>query len=171
LFREQADLSAYLTVLERSLHTVHTLAIKDGQARLQVVAFPGHQGPPVLDNVTLVRTPEGFSTLHTGDQSGAEGEGTDFDWLAQIGHYQQVDVLLTNGWANDLHRIVRGVNPCLVIPGHQNEMTHPVPHREEYTQDYERMFGLYYPFIVMAWGESYLYSKPPWLKGVLPDED
>jgi hypothetical protein len=124
-----------------------------------------------LNNVTLVKTVEDFTVLHTGDQSGDEGEGTDFDWLAQIGHYHQVDVLLTNGWTNDLHRIVRGVNPCLVIPGHENEMTHSVPHREEYTQDYERMFGPHYPFIIMAWGENYLYTKPAEQKGVLPDEE
>ncbi len=70
-----------------------------------------------------------------------------------------MDVLLSNGWTNDLHRIVRGVNPQLVIPGHQNEMTHEVSHREEYTQDYERMFGLHYPYIVMVWGESFLYRR------------
>jgi L-ascorbate metabolism protein UlaG (beta-lactamase superfamily) len=171
LFPEDSDLSSYLIVPKRDPHTVHTIPIRGGAGRLEVVTYPGHQGPPVLCNVTLVRTVEGFAVLHTGDQSGDEGEGTDFDWLAQIGHYQQVDVLLTNGWTNDLHRIVRGVNPCLVIPGHQNEMTHAAPHREEYTQDYERMFGLHYPFIVMAWGENYHYMKPAELKGVLPDED
>ena len=171
LFPEAPDLSSYLTVPERGLHTVHTLPIRGGKSRLKVVAFPGHQGPPVLNNVTLVKTVEDFTVLHTGDQSGNEGEGTDFDWLAQIGHYHQVDVLLINGWANDLHRIVRGVNPCLVLPGHENEMTHAVPHREEYTQDYQRMFGLHYPFIVMAWGENYLYTKPAEQKGVLPDEE
>lgn len=170
LFPEEADLSSYLTVPERGLHTVHTLPIRGGKSLLKVVAFPGHQGPPVLNNVTLVKTLEDFTVLHTGDQSGKEGEGSDFDWLAQIGHYHQVDVLLINSWANDLHRIVRGVNPCLVLPGHQNEMTHTVPHREEYTQDYERMFGLHYPFIVMAWGENYLYTKPAEQTGVLPDE-
>ena len=171
LFPQAPDLSSYLTVPERSLHTVHTLPIRGGKTGLKVVTFPGHQGPPILNNVTLVKTMEDFTVLHTGDQSGDEGEGTDFDWLAQIGHYHQVDVLLTNGWTNDLHRIVRGVNPCLVIPGHENEMTHAVPHREEYTQDYERMFGLHYPFIVMAWGENYLYTKPAEQKGVLPDEE
>ena len=171
LFSEDPVLSRYLTILERSLHAVHTIPIHNGTSRLNVVIFPGHQGAPVLDNVTLVRSTEGLTVVHTGDQSGDEGEGTDFDWIAQIGHYHQVDVLLNNGWTNDLHRIVRGVNPSLVIPGHENEMTHPVPHREEYTQDYERMFGLHYPFIVMAWGESYHYKKAAELKGILPDED
>lgn len=50
-------------------------------------------------------------------------------------------------------------------------MTHAVPHREEYTQDYERMFDLHYPFIVMAWGGNFLYTKPAEQKGVLPDEE
>jgi hypothetical protein len=81
-----------------------------------------------------------------------------------------VDVLLPNGWANDLHRIVRGVNPELVIPGHENEMGHVVSHREAYSQDYERMFGLHYPFVVMTWGESFLYKRPVTAGGVLIDE-
>jgi L-ascorbate metabolism protein UlaG (beta-lactamase superfamily) len=170
LFPQDSALSDYVTVLERTLHTVHTLLIRAGASRLDVVTYPGHQ-PPLVNNVTLVKTVEGCTVVQTGDQSGGEGEGSDFDWLSQIGHYHQVDVLLCNGWANDLHRIVRGVNPCLVIPGHENEMTHAVPHREEYTQDYERMFGLHYPFIVMAWGENYHYKKPAELKGILPDED
>jgi L-ascorbate metabolism protein UlaG (beta-lactamase superfamily) len=170
LFVEEPTLSRYLTVFERALHAVQAIPIRGGRSQLNVVTFPGHQGAPVLNNVTLVKTVEDFTVLHTGDQSGEEGEGSDFDWLAQIGHYQQVDVLLTNGWANGLHRIVRGVNPCLVIPGHENEMTHAVPHREEYTQDYERMSGLHYPFIVMAWGENYHYMKAAELKGELPDE-
>jgi hypothetical protein len=133
---------------------------KTERAVLKVVTYPGHQGPPVQNNVNLVITPEDFTVVHTGDQSGDEDPGHDFDWLAHIGHNHRVDVLLSNGWTNDLHRIVRGVNPQLVIPGHQNEMTHEVSHREEYTQDYERMFGLHYPYIVMAWGESFLYRRP-----------
>ena len=154
-----------VTVLERTPHAEHALA------GLRVVAFPGHQGPPVLNNVTLVRTAEDFTILHTGDQSGDEGEGGDFDWLARIGHDRRVDALLVNGWTNGLHRMVRGVNPRLVMPGHENELSHAVPHREEYTQDYERMFGLDYPFIVMAWGESFHYAKPAERLGELPDED
>lgn len=171
LFTEDTALSNYLTVPERSLGRVHSISLREGKGNLQVVTYPGHQGVPVLNNVTLVTTAEGFTVVHTGDQSGEEGSGGDFDWLTHVGHYHRVDVLLSNGWTNDLHRIVRGVNPQLVIPGHQNEMTHEVPHREEYTQDYERMFGLHYPYIMMAWGEGYLYRKSAEWKGVLPDED
>jgi hypothetical protein len=171
LFPNQPEISGALTVPERSTDTVHEIKIQGGARTLKVVTYPGHQGKPVLDNVHLVTTPDDFTVVHTGDQSGDEGAGTDFDWLAQIGHYHQVDVLLPNGWTNDLHRVVRGVDPQLVIPGHENEMSHPVAHREEYTQDYERMFGLHYPFIVMAWGESFLYRKPADLIGILPDEN
>ena len=171
LFIEEPALSNYLTVLERSLHETHTILIRGGRSRVNVVALPGHQGVTVLNNVTLVKSIEDLTVVHTGDQSGDEGDGSDFGWLAQIGHFHEVDVLLCNGWANGLHRIVRGVNPRLVIPGHENEMTHSVPHREEYTQDYERMFGLHYPFIVMAWGECYQYIKSAELNGILPDEN
>ena len=170
-FAEDVSLSGYLTVPERSLDTIHEIPVQNGKRNLKVVTYPGHQGPPVQNNVNLVIAPEGFTVVHTGDQSGDEDPGHDFDWLAHIGHNHRVDVLLSNGWTNDLHRIVRGVNPHLVIPGHENEMTHEVSHREEYTQDYERMFGLHYPYIVMAWGEGYLYRRPAEAAGLLPDED
>jgi L-ascorbate metabolism protein UlaG (beta-lactamase superfamily) len=171
LWQDDPEFATKLTYPKRSITDTYEIKIQGGRQSLQVVTYPGHQGPPVVDNVNLVTTPENYSVLQTGDQSGDEGPGTDFDWLSQIGHYHRVDVLLPNGWANDLHRIVRGVNPQLVIPGHENEMSHYVWHREEYTQDYERMFGLHYPFIVMSWGESYLYTKPASMAGLLPDED
>lgn len=171
LFAEDAALSNYLTVPERSLDTVHEIAVQNGKRSLKVVTYPGHQGPPVRNNVNLVIAPEGFTVVHTGDQSGDEDPGHDFDWLAHVGHNHRVDVLLSNGWTNDLHRVVRGVNPQLVIPGHQNEITHEVSHREEYTQDYERMFGLHYPYIVMTWGENFLYRRPAEAIGELPDEN
>ena len=171
LWASDADLSKQLTYPKRGVDEVHQIQVRGGKEVLKVVSYPGHQGPSVTNNVNLVSTPEDFSVLHTGDQSGDEGAGTDFDWLTQIGHYRHVDVLLCNGWTNDLHRMVRGVDPQLVIPGHENEMSHQIDHREEYTQDYERMFGLNYPYIVMTWGESYLYTKRPYETGVLPDEN
>ena len=171
LWQDDPEFATKLTYPKRSIDETYEIKIQGGRQTLRIVTYPGHQGPPVVDNVNLVTTPEGYSVLQTGDQSGDEGAGTDFDWLSQIGHYHRVDVLLPNGWANDLHRIVRGVNPQLVIPGHENEMSHLVWHREEYTQDYERMFGLHYPFIVMSWGESYLYTRPASMAGLLPDED
>jgi hypothetical protein len=51
--------------------------------------------------------------------------------------------------------MARGVNPNLILTGHENEMAHTVDHREDYTQTYNHLFGSAYPFIVMSWGEGY----------------
>jgi L-ascorbate metabolism protein UlaG (beta-lactamase superfamily) len=152
------EITARLTYLKRSVSLVQTIPIRNGTQTLKVVAYPGHQGEPVPNNVYLVTTSEGFCVAHTGDQSGAEGPGSDFDWIAQIGRDHQVDVLLPNCWTTDIKRMARGVNPKLIITGHENEMGHTVDHREDYTQTYNRLFGTRYPFIVMAWGEAYHYS-------------
>jgi hypothetical protein len=98
---------------------------------------------------------------NTGDPSGAEGPGSDFDWIAQIGRDHHVDVLFPNCWTNSLGRMIRGVNPELVITGHENEMSHTVEHREDYTQTWNRLFESRYPALVMTWGESYHYRKDP----------
>lgn len=157
LWQDQ-ELAAKLTYLKRSAAEVHSVPIRDGGQTLKVVAYPGHQGEPVVNNVYLVTTPEGLTLVHTGDQSGAEGPGSDFDWIAQIGRDHQVDVLMPNCWTTDIKRVARGVNPKLILTGHENEMGHTVDHREDYTQTYNRLFGTRYPFIVMAWGEAYHYS-------------
>lgn len=178
LWADDPEFAGKLTYPDRSSKTVQRIPIRGGTRALKLFCYPGHQNPEipepgntVLNNVNLVVTPEGFSVLQTGDQSGPEGPGTDFDWLTQVGHYHHVDILLTDGWANDLHRIVRGINPQLVIPAHENEMSHQVSHREAYMQDYERMFGLHYPYLVMTWGETYLYNVPVSETGILPDEN
>jgi L-ascorbate metabolism protein UlaG (beta-lactamase superfamily) len=160
LWSDVPDLASRLTYPKRSVSEVHDIPIQNGERVLKVVSYPGHQGKAVLVNVNLVTTPEGFTVLQTGDQSGEEGPGSDFDWMAQIGRDHHVDVLMPNAWANGLQRIVRGVNPELVITGHENEMGHAVDHREDYTQTYTHLFNVRYPFLVMTWGESYLYRGP-----------
>ncbi len=70
LFVDDAALSNNLTVPERSLDKVHEISIQNGKSSLKVVTYPGHQGPPVQNNVNLVITPEDFTVVHTGDQSG-----------------------------------------------------------------------------------------------------
>jgi len=161
------EIASRLTFPKRSVTTVQALPIQNGRQTLKVVAYPGHQGPSVTNNVHLVTTPEGFTVVQTGDQSGPEGPGSDFDWIAQIGANHHVDVLLPNCWTTDIGRVARGVNPELIITGHENEMAHTVDHREDYTQTYNHLHGSRYPFIVMAWGETYHYGK---LKKVSSDE-
>ncbi|MGC4053146.1 MAG: hypothetical protein QM757_27910 [Paludibaculum sp.] len=152
-------LAKAVTHLPRTTGPAQTLSLANGR-NLTVLPYPGHQGPRILVNVTLVTTPEGFTVVQTGDQSGSEAPGSDFDWLAQIGRDHKVDILMPNCWANGLGRMVRGINPALVITGHENEMGHKVDHREDYTQTYTRLFPIRYPAIVMTWGESFLYQRP-----------
>jgi len=161
LWSDVPDLASRLTYPERSTEIIHSVSIRNGTQVLKVIAYPGHQGNAPLNNVHLVITPDGFTVVQTGDQSGFEGPGGDFDWIAQIGRDHQVDVLLPNCWGNVLGRTIRGVNPELVITGHENEMSHTVDHREDYTQTYNHLFELRYPAIVMTWGESYHYLKDP----------
>ncbi|MCC7174092.1 MAG: MBL fold metallo-hydrolase [Bryobacterales bacterium] len=157
LWKDTPDLASRMIYPKRDAAGTYSVPVRGGVAALKVVTYPGHQGETILNNVNLVITPEGFSVLQTGDQSGSEGPGGDWDWLTQIGRDHHVDVLLPNCWQNALGRTIRGVNPELVITAHENEMGHTVDHREDYTQTYNHLFGVRYPFIVMTWGESYHY--------------
>ena len=159
LWSDRPDLTSRLTYPTRSVDQIHTISVQGGKQALRVVAFPGHQGRTVLNNVHLVTSPEGFTVMQTGDQSGADVPGSDLDWLANIARSHHVDVLLPNCWTNGLDRLVRGVNPALVITGHENEMAHTVDHREDYTQTYTRLHGVPWPFVLMTWGESFHYQR------------
>lgn len=158
LWKDQPGLARRLTVLERSTIKTHALPVHGGKQTVDVVAYPGDQ-EGVPNNLILVTTPDGFTVVHTGDEWQMDQPGDDFSWIADIGRDHKVDVLLPNIWTFHLDRMVRGINPALVISGHENEMGHTVPHREDYTQSYNRLFGIRYPSIVMAWGESYLYDR------------
>ena len=154
----RSQLSQKLTYPKRSATIVQEIPIQDGKQILKVVAYPGHQGD-ITNNVHLVTTPDGFTVIQTGDQSGSEAPGSDFDWIAHVGHNHDVDVLMPNCWTTNIKRVARGIDPKLIITGHENEMGHTVDHREDYTQTYNHLFGSSYPFIVMSWGESFHYRK------------
>jgi len=145
LWKDNAGFAARLTYPRRNATEVHEIA------KLKVVAYPGHQGRDILNNVHLVTTPEGFTSIQTGDQSNTE----DFAWIGHIGSQHKVDALLPNCWTTDIQRMVRGVNPRYVITGHENEMAHTVPHREDYTQTYNHLYGSPWPLVLMTWGESF----------------
>ena len=54
------------------------LSIQTGKgATVQLFVYPGHQGASVPNNVYLIRTPDDFTVMHTGDQS----EDLDWAWL------------------------------------------------------------------------------------------
>ncbi|MBN1247977.1 MAG: hypothetical protein JXC32_09995, partial [Anaerolineae bacterium] len=126
-----------------------------GGADLSYRIYPGHQGSELLNNVVLVTLPGGLSVMHTGDQSNWE----DFRvWIDRVHTQAEVDVLLPNCWSTDLPRLIRGVAPRLVITGHENEMSHPVDHREAFSKTYGHIVDEQTPVLVMAWGERYHYD-------------
>lgn len=143
-----------LTRLDRNPDRIHQLSVRDGQATLKVVVFPGHQGQNVLNHVSLISTPEGLSFSHTGDQSNSD----DFKWIEEVAQRHRVDVLMSNCWTTDVARMIRGFKPGLVVTGHENEMGHTVDHREPFWLSYDRLRKSSAPVLLMTWGEVYAYK-------------
>ena len=160
------SINTFITQLERVPHIVQTLPVQGGKQILKVIVYPGHQGENIENNVSLVKTPEGLSFSHMGDQSNSD----DFEWIDEVGNNHVVDVLLPNCWTTDIVRVTKGFNPALVITGHENEMGHTIDHREPYWLTYQRQegsdrfggsseVGYDTPLILMTWGESYHYKR------------
>ncbi len=160
------SINKFITHLERVPHTVQTLPVQGGKQILEVIVYPGHQGENIDNNVSLVKTPEGLSFSHMGDQSNSG----DFEWIDEVGNNHAVDVLMPNCWTTDIARVAKGFNPVLIITGHENEMGHTIDHREPYWLTYQRKegsdrfggsseIGYDTPLILMTWGESYHYKK------------
>lgn len=148
------DQSIYdsITHLERIAHVRHTLPVQNGRQQLGVVAYPGHQGPDIENNVTLVITPEDLSFVHTGDQSNNE----DFAWIDHVHEQFHVNVFMPNTWTTDPPRTAAGFAPSVIIPGHHNELAHGIANRESYVLSYSR-WDVPYPKLLMVWGESWHY--------------
>jgi L-ascorbate metabolism protein UlaG (beta-lactamase superfamily) len=160
------SIHSQITHLERVPHTKQTLPVQGGQQELKVVVYPGHQGEHIENNVSVVFTPEGLSFSQMGDQS----YDNDFEWIDEVGKQHVVDVLMPNCWTSDIVRVAKGINPSIIITGHENEMGHTIDHREPYWLTYQRRkgserfggsMGIGYdtPLILMTWGESYHYKR------------
>jgi L-ascorbate metabolism protein UlaG (beta-lactamase superfamily) len=156
-----------VTHLEESADKVHLLQVRGGRITLKVVVFPGHQGGEIDNNVVLITSPEGISIAHTGDQ----WHVPDFDWIDRVHRRHRVDILLVNDWTYDIARLVKGFAPAVVVPGHANELGHPVAKRQPYLLSLQRKagssrfgggenVGYSHPLVVMAWGEAYRYERP-----------
>jgi len=139
---------------ERHWKPENRLALDDTSITYRV--FPGHQGADLLNNVYLVELPKGLHILHTGDQSHMEDF---YVWIDRLHEQFKVDVLLPNCWSTRLDRLIQGVSPRLVITGHENEMSHPVDHREAFSKTYAHVVRERTPVLVMAWGERYHYEQ------------
>jgi len=118
---------------------------------IDMIVYPGHQAPEAINNVYLFRTAEGRTIMHTGDQSWAD----DFAWIDRVGDQHEVDVLITNCWTDDPHRVVWGIRPKIVITGHETEMAHEPSHREAYWRSFQIFRGWPEPIVhVLCWGEG-----------------
>lgn len=157
-----------ITHLKREAHTLQELPIQKGQRILRLVVYPGqqYQDGGVPNNVVLVYSPEGMTFVHNGDQINDPYPAyqEDYAWIDQVHEHHRVDVYMTNCWCNDIFRDVRGFDPKVVIPGHENELSHPLWDRVPFWGDSEYLLLTYpelkastYPVVVMTWGESYHY--------------
>lgn len=128
------------------------LSLQTGQGdTMQLFVYPGHQGASVPNNVYLLRTPEGFTVMHTGDQS----EDLDWAWLDTVGLHHRVDLLLPNCWTTDMTRMVAGVRPRWTVFGHEVEMAHTPDHRESYWRSFQLFRDQETPRnLVLGWGEE-----------------
>ena len=156
-----ANLPFYSKILhpERKAHLIHEIPLPEKGFNLKIVNYPGHQGSTILNDVTLVFTPEGMSFIQTGDQSNLE----DFGWIDSVGDHFPVDVAMVNSWSvYPGQRVAHGFRSKLTIAGHENEMGHTIDHREPYWLNYLRLGDpATFPWIQMAWGEKYHYLSAP----------
>jgi len=139
---------------ERHWQVSNKLAL--GGVNIPYRVFPGHQGVELLNNVYLVDLPHDLHIMQTGDQSLTEDF---YVWIDRVQEQFKVDILLPNCWTTDLRRLIDGTRPRLVITGHENEMGHPVDHREAFSKTYAHIAKEPTPVLVMAWGERYHYEK------------
>ena len=147
---------------DRTADKTQKLKLKNNT--LDIVVYPGHQWRSIDNNVYLVKTPEGITLAHTGDQINEGDFMIDYDWIDEVAKNHHVDVLMPIAWTMDIFRIVKGFNPELVLPGHELELGHTVWDRLPYWGDDEYLKLNYlelkaskYPVVVMIWGESYQY--------------
>ena len=151
-----------ITHLKREAHTKQSLRIQHGRRELDVVVYPGHQMERTENNVTLVITPEGLSFAHLGDQINEAPFMADYAWIDEVAKHHHVDVLMPPSWTNEILRIAKGFDPELILPGHENELGHPIDDRVPFWGDSEFLELTYpelkrsaYRVIVMTWGESF----------------
>ncbi|WP_432799876.1 MBL fold metallo-hydrolase [Poriferisphaera sp. WC338] len=163
---QDKPIHAALTHLPRSAsapHQTHTLSLthRSKPQSITIINYPGHQGPgtDIQNNIPLVITPENIAIAHTGDQ----WLSADFEWIDTIHQHHPVDILIPNCWTMDLPRLVRGFNPKLIIPGHENELNHRIDQREPLWLTFDRLTHAnttnqkQTPSVIMTWGEKYHY--------------
>ena len=144
-----------ITHLDRDPHLLHTLSVQSGKRKLKIGIYPGHQGE-VLNNISVVYTPDGYCFSHNGDQNFGKA-ALDTLFIRDIKNHHEIDILMYNQYMSNLW--IKGFNPKLVVTGHENEMSHGIHSRHAYWKYDKKLQAIPYPYISMTWGEKYQYFK------------
>lgn len=150
--------------LERTVEKNQQIIVNNKE--MDIVVYPGHQMEGIDCNVYLIKTPEGITVSHLGDQINEDDFMIDYEWIDRVKENHHVDIMMPSGWTTDIFRIVRGFDPELVLPSHELELGHTVWDRLPFWGDdayleltYADLKASNYPVVVMLWGESFHYSK------------
>lgn len=139
----------------RSIQQLHSIKLNESK-KIDFLVMPGHQyslknKTSVLNNIYLIKTNNGKSILHTGDQYSFD----DFKWIDSLKLSSRVDIVLPNSWSLELPRLLKPLNPQIIITGHENEIGHTLDHREPYFLNKSRLGIFYRKFIQLTWGEYF----------------
>ncbi len=121
--------------------------------------YPGHQAisanEAVDNNFTLITFSNDITVAHSGDQSW----GDDFKWLDSVYKSSDIDVLMINTWTSSPDRVIKGLKPKIILPGHINEMSHELISRKPFWESYQVWKNGGDKVVHLFWGEPYKYEK------------
>ncbi|MEK6645126.1 MAG: MBL fold metallo-hydrolase [Candidatus Firestonebacteria bacterium] len=129
------------------------VAIKESIATLnesiEVKFFAGHQNPYCSNTSYYIKTRDGISILHMGDQNDPN------EILSWVKKLAPVDVLLFNATSTSMIEIIDEIKPRNLILGHLYEYGHPLRGFSLIPGCYKeaiKLFAKHKP-IIMTWGE------------------
>jgi L-ascorbate metabolism protein UlaG (beta-lactamase superfamily) len=140
---------ASITHPVRSADSIYRIGLR-GNHTIKYRAMPGHQGN-VLNNVYIVTMPDGLTFAHTGDQYNPD----DFSWIDSVRTHFRIDGLFLNSWSLNVYRLIKGFSPRFIFPSHEDELGHPIDHREAYWLTMDKFRDLPQKVIYMTWGEVF----------------
>lgn len=134
-------------------------AVAGSGIELGLRIYPGHQAisadAAVNNNFTILTLPNDITLAHSGDQSWQE----DFEWIDTIHKDVDIDILMVNTWTLSPDRLIAGLQAEIILPGHINEMEHPISSRIPYWKSYQSWQNNENKVIHLFWGEAYTYNK------------
>ncbi len=147
-----------ITHVTRNGKEIH-FSVPGVEKKLALRIYPGHQAiaadAAMNDNFAVVTLPNNITIAHSGDQSW----GPDFSWLDTMKNDVNIDILMVNTWTADPDRLVKGLNPKVILPGHVNEMDHTILGRVPYWKSYKVWKNSEAKTIQLFWGESFIYNR------------